>query len=94
MHGKISKITHNSLGIFEGLNSPLKVTRYHSLIIDQETLHKDFFISAWVELKSGDKEIMGISHKSMNLHGIQFHPESIMSEQGYDLLNNFLNKEV
>ncbi|MCW2256620.1 para-aminobenzoate synthetase component 2 [Providencia alcalifaciens] len=90
MHGKTSAIHHNHQGVFKGLNRPLTVTRYHSLVIDAETLPVSFDVSAW-SLNNGDvDEIMGIRHKTLAIEGVQFHPESILSEQGHELLNNFL----
>lgn len=86
MHGKTSPITHNGEGVFRGLNNPLTVTRYHSLLIDPVTLPDCFTVTAWSE--SG--EIMGIRHREFDLEGVQFHPESILSEQGHALLQNFL----
>ena len=88
MHGKTSPITHSGSGVFSGLNNPLTVTRYHSLVIDPPTLPDCFEVTAWSE--SG--EIMGIRHKVWDLEGVQFHPESILSEQGHQLLANFLNR--
>jgi para-aminobenzoate synthetase component 2 len=88
MHGKTSPITHSSSGVFSGLNNPLTVTRYHSLVIDPPTLPDCFEVTAWSE--SG--EIMGIRHKAWDLEGVQFHPESILSEQGPQLLENFLSR--
>ncbi|EEN1039234.1 TPA: aminodeoxychorismate synthase component 2 [Salmonella enterica] len=86
MHGKTSPITHNGQGVFRGLPSSLTVTRYHSLIVDPATLPECFEITAWSETQ----EIMGIRHRECDLEGVQFHPESILSEQGHALLNNFL----
>ena len=86
MHGKTSKIFHNKLGIFKGIKSNLIGTRYHSLVIDRKTLNKDFIITA----KTKDNVIMGIMHKSYNLHGLQFHPESINTKEGIKLIRNFL----
>ncbi|TNL08955.1 anthranilate/aminodeoxychorismate synthase component II [Kosakonia cowanii] len=88
MHGKTSPITHSGSGVFSGLNNPLTVTRYHSLVIDPPTLPDCFEVTAWSE--SG--EIMGIRHKVWDLEGVQFHPESILSEQGHQLLENFLSR--
>ncbi|MBK0017603.1 MULTISPECIES: aminodeoxychorismate synthase component 2 [Kosakonia] len=88
MHGKTSPITHSGSGVFSGLNNPLTVTRYHSLVIDPPTLPDCFEVTAWSE--SG--EIMGIRHKVWDLEGVQFHPESILSEQGHQLLENFLTR--
>ncbi|NIF38902.1 aminodeoxychorismate synthase component 2 [Enterobacter sp. Tr-810] len=88
MHGKTSPITHDGTGVFSGLNNPLTVTRYHSLVIDPPTLPACFDVTAW----SDTHEIMGIRHKEWDLEGVQFHPESILSEQGHQLLANFLNR--
>ena len=88
MHGKTSPITHTGTGVFLGLNNPLTVTRYHSLIIDPPTLLACFEVTAWSETQ----EIMGIRHREYDLEGVQFHPESILSEQGHALLANFLNR--
>ncbi|QNQ22186.1 aminodeoxychorismate synthase component 2 [Kosakonia sp. SMBL-WEM22] len=88
MHGKTSPITHAGSGVFSGLNNPLTVTRYHSLVIDPTTLPDCFEVTAWSE----SDEIMGIRHKSWDLEGVQFHPESILSEQGHQLLRNFLSR--
>jgi len=88
MHGKTSPITHNGSGVFRGLNNPLTVTRYHSLVIDPPTLPECFEVTAW----SDTQEIMGIRHQEWDLEGVQFHPESILSEQGHQLLANFLHR--
>ena len=88
MHGKTSLIRHNGNGVFRGLNNPLTVTRYHSLLIDPSTLPDAFEITAW----SAEQEIMGIRHREWDLEGVQFHPESILSEQGHQLLANFLKR--
>lgn len=88
MHGKTSPITHNGTGVFLGLNNPLTVTRYHSLLIDPATLPACFEVTAWSEAQ----EIMGIRHREWDLEGVQFHPESILSEQGHQLLKNFLQR--
>ncbi|MBL7635674.1 MULTISPECIES: aminodeoxychorismate synthase component 2 [Atlantibacter] len=88
MHGKTSAIRHNGSGVFHGLNNPLTVTRYHSLLIDPATLPDDFDVTAW----SAEQEIMGIRHREWDLEGVQFHPESILSEQGHALLGNFLRR--
>jgi len=88
MHGKTSPVTHNGAGVFCGLNNPLTVTRYHSLIIDPPTLPDCFEVTAWSETQ----EIMGVRHREWDLEGVQFHPESILSEQGHQLLANFLNR--
>ena len=86
MHGKISPIHHNNTGIFAGLANPFTATRYHSLIVDHDTLPDCLEITA----KTSDGLIMGLQHKALNIHGVQFHPESIASEHGHDLLNNFI----
>ncbi|KKY81168.1 anthranilate synthase component II [Enterobacter cloacae] len=88
MHGKTSPITHSGTGVFQGLNNPLTVTRYHSLLIDPATLPACFEVTAWSETQ----EIMGIRHCEWDLEGVQFHPESILSEQGHQLLANFLHR--
>ena len=88
MHGKTSPITHQQQGVFRGLNNPLTVTRYHSLLIDPDTLADCFEVTA----RSEAGEIMGIRHREWDLEGVQFHPESILSEQGHELLANFLNR--
>lgn len=88
MHGKTSPITHSGQGVFQGLNNPLTVTRYHSLLIDPDTLPETFEVTA----RSESGEIMGIRHRQWDLEGVQFHPESILSEQGHALLANFLRR--
>ena len=91
MHGKTSLIRHRGEGVFKGLKDPLRVTRYHSLIVERETLPDCFEITAWSEHADGSMdEIMGLRHKTLALEGVQFHPESILSEQGHQLLANFL----
>lgn len=88
MHGKTSAITHTGKGVFRGLNNPLTVTRYHSLIVDPDTLPDGLEVTA----RSDSGEIMGLRHREWDLEGVQFHPESILSEQGHALLNNFLHR--
>ena len=88
MHGKTSPITHNGQGVFQGLANPLTVTRYHSLVVAPETLPECFEVTAWSETQ----EIMGIRHREWDMEGVQFHPESFLSEQGHQLLANFLNQ--
>ncbi|MEG0280808.1 MAG: aminodeoxychorismate synthase component II [Morganella sp. (in: enterobacteria)] len=90
MHGKTTAIHHNQQGVFKGLNRPLTVTRYHSLVIAPETLPASFEVTAWSLHDGNVDEIMGIRHKTLPIEGVQFHPESILSEQGHELLNNFL----
>ena len=88
MHGKTSKVEHTGRGVFKGLPSPMTVTRYHSLAIERDTLPAELMITAWTQ----DGEIMGIQHKTYALHGVQFHPESILSEHGHAMLKNFLQE--
>ena len=88
MHGKTSKIYHNNKGVFRSIKNPFIATRYHSLVIDRESLPDCFDITAWTH----DNEIMGIKHKELAIEGVQFHPESILSEHGHDLLKNFLDQ--
>lgn len=91
MHGKTSTITHNGSGLFQQLKQPLQVTRYHSLIVDEHSLSNDFIITAWSLDEQGNKdEIMALQHKVLALCSVQFHPESILTEQGKALLKNFL----
>lgn len=91
MHGKTSVIQHTGSGVFSGLALPLTVTRYHSLVIDPTSLPTEFDVTAWTERDGERDEIMGIRHRTLPLEGVQFHPESILSEQGHQLLQNFLN---
>ncbi|HLW92752.1 MAG TPA: aminodeoxychorismate/anthranilate synthase component II [Roseiarcus sp.] len=86
MHGKLSRISHNSRGIFRGLNGPFQATRYHSLVIDRKSAPPDLEITA----ETDEGLIMGVSHRSQPVHGVQFHPESILSEHGSLILKNFL----
>ena len=86
MHGKTSEIHHTNKGVFTGLSNPFTATRYHSLVIDRGSLPDCFEITAWTD----DEEIMGIRHKELFIEGVQFHPESILSEYGHDLLRNFI----
>ncbi|CNI33977.1 MULTISPECIES: aminodeoxychorismate synthase component II [Yersinia] len=90
MHGKTTAIRHNGQGVFRGLNQPLTVTRYHSLVIAPDSLPDCFELTAWTEQHGVMDEIMGIRHRTLPLEGVQFHPESILSEQGHQLLDNFL----
>lgn len=90
IHGKTSPVRHTGQSVFTGLNNPLTVTRYHSLVVAPETLPDCFDVTAWTERDGERDEIMGIMHKTLPLHGVQFHPESILSEQGHQLLDNFL----
>ncbi|PRX28895.1 para-aminobenzoate synthetase component 2 [Orenia metallireducens] len=86
VHGKVHSIKHKNRGVFKNLNNPLRVTRYHSLLIDRDTLPEELEITA--ESEAG--EIMGIKHKDYLIEGVQFHPEAILTEQGHELLNNFI----
>ena len=91
MHGKTSPIYHCGEGVFRNLPSPFMATRYHSLIVAREDLPADLQITAWTETTEGEKdEIMGFRHRHYPLEGVQFHPESILTEYGHDLLRNFL----
>ena len=92
MHGKTSLIYHQQQGVFYGLRNPFEATRYHSLIVDKATLPDCLEITAWTQTDGGAIEhIMGLRHKKLAVQGVQFHPESILTVQGHDLLNNFLN---
>ncbi|MCW9013060.1 MAG: aminodeoxychorismate/anthranilate synthase component II [Gammaproteobacteria bacterium] len=91
MHGKTSMIHHNNQGVFKGLSNPYEATRYHSLVIEKESLPDCLEITAWTENPDGSiDEIMGVKHKELAVEGVQFHPESILTEHGHDLLKNFL----
>ena len=90
MHGKTSLIFHHNVGIFRDLPNPFIATRYHSLVVERSTLPDCLEITAWTE----DDEIMGIRHKTLAIEGIQFHPESILSEHGHKMLENFLNRKI
>lgn len=92
MHGKVSAICHSDERLFKGLNQPLTVTRYHSLLVD--TVPEGFVLDAWFDDPLHGLEIMAISHQSLPLYGVQFHPESILTEQGHELLANFLSQSV
>jgi anthranilate synthase component II len=87
MHGKTSPITHDGRGLFRGLPSPFTATRYHSLAVSRATLPNTLYVTAWTE----DGEIMGVQHHERPIHGVQFHPESIATEHGHDLIANFLD---
>lgn len=93
MHGKTSMVHHSGLGVFKGINNPFEATRYHSLVLEQATLPDFFELTAWTQTDAGEiDEIMGIRHKELDLEGVQFHPESILTEFGHDLLRNFLER--
>lgn len=91
MHGKTSMMHHNGGGVFSGLEQPFEATRYHSLVVDKDSLPDCFEMTAWTEHDDGTvDEIMGLRHKTLAVEGVQFHPESILSQHGHQLLNNFL----
>jgi len=93
MHGKISAIHHRGLGVFRGLDNPFNATRYHSLVIEQKSLPECLEVTAWTQNEDGSiEEIMGVRHKTLPIEGVQFHPESILTEHGHQLLKNFLEK--
>ncbi|WP_020560549.1 anthranilate synthase component II [Thiofilum flexile] len=92
MHGKTSQIYHTGIGVFSDLPSPYRATRYHSLVIEQTTLPACLEITAWTQNADGSMdEIMGVRHKTLAVEGVQFHPESILTEHGHAMLQNFLN---
>jgi len=91
MHGKTSMIHHRAIGVFRGLDSPFEATRYHSLVIDEDTLPECLEITAWTQDAVGNvDEIMGVRHKEVAVEGVQFHPESILTQHGHQMLQNFL----
>ncbi len=93
MHGKTSPIYHSNSGVFTGLDNPYTATRYHSLVIERESLPECLEITAWTQLDDGSMdEIMGVRHKELDVQGVQFHPESILTEHGHDLLRNFIEQ--
>lgn len=93
MHGRLSQMHHTNQGVFENLPNPFTATRYHSLVIDKNTLPECLEMTAWTTLDDGSiQEIMGVRHKTLDVEGVQFHPESILSEHGYQLFNNFLKR--
>ena len=85
MHGKVTRVYHNGTGLFEGLPETFKVTRYHSLIVKEKTIPEDYRVDSIAE----DEAVMGISHRTLPLYGVQFHPEAVLTEYGHELLNNF-----
>jgi len=92
MHGKTSPIHHAGAGVFAGLEEPFEATRYHSLVVEQASLPAELEVTAWTETADGDRdEIMGMRHRQLPVQGVQFHPESILTQHGHDLLRNFLN---
>ncbi|MFK8012096.1 MAG: aminodeoxychorismate/anthranilate synthase component II [Marinicellaceae bacterium] len=91
MHGKTSQVKHHSNNVFTAIENPVKVTRYHSLVVEKDSLPDCLEITAWTEDKNGNfDEIMGFRHKEFDISGVQFHPESILTEQGHKMLQNFL----
>jgi para-aminobenzoate synthetase component II len=88
MHGRTSPILHDGSGVFEGLPSPFTATRYHSLIVERETLGSELAVTAWTQ----EGEIMGLRHRTLPVEGVQFHPESFLTEHGHDMLRNFLRR--
>jgi anthranilate synthase component II len=93
MHGKTSLIHHNENSVFRGLEMPFEATRYHSLVIDKSSLPECLEVTAWTQTANGERdEIMGVRHKERRVEGVQFHPESILTRQGHDLLRNFLTR--
>ncbi|HEX7026761.1 MAG TPA: aminodeoxychorismate/anthranilate synthase component II [Gammaproteobacteria bacterium] len=91
MHGKTSMIYHKNTGVFEGLDNPFEATRYHSLVIEKDSLPDCLEVTAWTQTPEGElDEIMGVRHKQLAIEGVQFHPESILTKHGHDLLKNFL----
>ncbi len=93
MHGKVSPVFHEDQSVFKGLPSPFNTTRYHSLVIEKETLPPCLEVTAWTKTEDGENdEIMGVRHRDLPVEGVQFHPESIMTEHGHDMLANFLKQ--
>ncbi|SDK50389.1 anthranilate synthase component II [Microbulbifer yueqingensis] len=92
MHGKTSAIVHNNRGVFNNLSNPFEATRYHSLVVEKGSLPECLEVTAWTETEDGEiDEIMGLRHREMAVEGVQFHPESILTQHGHDLLRNFLD---
>jgi anthranilate synthase/aminodeoxychorismate synthase-like glutamine amidotransferase len=94
MHGKTDQIYHDGRSLFAGFPNPFTATRYHSLVIQPETLSDAFEVSAWADGPGGEREIMGVRHKQYPLEGLQFHPESFLTECGHQLLRRFLEMSV
>jgi anthranilate synthase/aminodeoxychorismate synthase-like glutamine amidotransferase len=90
MHGKTSQVEHDGRTIFRGLSSPMTATRYHSLIVSEKDLPSDLEVSAWTSDKDGTRVIMGLRHKRLAIEGVQFHPESVLTDEGKKLVANFL----
>ncbi|WP_022961619.1 aminodeoxychorismate/anthranilate synthase component II [Halopseudomonas pelagia] len=94
MHGKTSPVFHQHQGVFAGLDNPLTVTRYHSLVVRREPLPACLEVTAWTQLEDGSiDEVMGLRHREYMIEGVQFHPESILTDQGHELLDNFLKQQ-
>jgi anthranilate synthase component 2 len=95
MHGKTSEVYHEDKGVFANLNNPFTATRYHSLVIEKETLPDCLEVTAWTQNEDGSiEEIMGVQHKTLAIQGVQFHPESILTQHGHDLFANFLKMKI
>jgi anthranilate synthase component 2 len=92
MHGKTSMIHHRGEGVFAGLDNPFEATRYHSLVVEQDSLPDVLEVTAWTEVNGEMDAIMGLRHRELNVEGVQFHPESILTQSGHQLLNNFLQR--
>ena len=92
MHGKTSQIHHATTGVFTDLSNPFEATRYHSLVIERESLPDCLEVTAWTEREGVVDEIMGVRHRELDVQGVQFHPESILTEHGHQLLKNFLDR--
>ncbi|WP_018862650.1 MULTISPECIES: aminodeoxychorismate/anthranilate synthase component II [unclassified Thioalkalivibrio] len=93
MHGKTSPVHHTGVGVFAGLENPLEATRYHSLVVESASLPDCLEVTAWTEREDGTRdEIMGLRHRELDVEGVQFHPESILTRQGHELLDNFLRR--
>jgi anthranilate synthase/aminodeoxychorismate synthase-like glutamine amidotransferase len=90
MHGKTSRIEHDGKGVFQGLDSPLTCTRYHSLIVAEETLPAELMVTARASENGGGSIIMGLRHRTLPIEGVQFHPESVLTEGGHQMIRNFL----
>jgi anthranilate synthase component 2 len=90
MHGKVSPIHHDSKGVFAGLKNPFIATRYHSLVVRPDDVHQDLDVCAWTDDPGVAREVMGVRHRKFQIHGVQFHPESFLTEAGIELLKNFL----
>lgn len=94
MHGKTSPIYHNNTGVFKGLPNPFEATRYHSLVVEHKSLPNCLEVTAWTQTEAGEMdEIMGFRHRELAVEGVQFHPESILTENGHDMLENFLQNK-